>query len=112
MRLAPSPAPSDELTERMLKGGDSFWEVVYPMFIERDLTRAELRTIVRIGLEQTRGNYRSLVRLFNMPPKDYKRFLTFLRRHDCHVEFRTFREAPVRAPRATAIVSSGAGGQA
>jgi len=46
---------------------------------------------VEIGLEETRGNYRLLVESFNMPAADYKRFLSFLRKHDCHLPFQRFR---------------------
>jgi hypothetical protein len=63
------------------------------MFMARDLTRADLRAILRKGLQQTGGNYKVLVQLFNMPPDDYKRFLNFLRKHECHVPFRRFRAA-------------------
>ena len=90
------PSPADELTAQMLKQGESFWSAVYPMFMARDLTRADLRRIVQIGLENTNGNYRSLVQLFNMPGDDYKRFLSFLRKHDCHLPFQRFRAAPTR----------------
>jgi hypothetical protein len=31
------------------------------------------------------------VRLFNMEPGDYKRFLNFLRKHDCVVPFKDYR---------------------
>ena len=51
-----------------------------------------------MGLESTNGNYRSLVQLFNMPTEDYKRFLSFLRKHDCHLPFQRFRAAPARLP--------------
>ena len=90
------PSPAEELTALMLKQGESFWSAVYPMFMARDLTRADLRRIVQIGLESTNGNYRSLVQLFNMPGDDYKRFLSFLRKHDCHLPFQRFRAAPTR----------------
>jgi transcriptional regulator with GAF, ATPase, and Fis domain len=92
----PQTSPADELAALMLKRGESFWSAVYPMFMSRDLTRAELRKIVQIGLESTNGNYRLLVQLFNMPAEDYKRFLSFLRKHDCHLPFQRFRAAPVR----------------
>jgi transcriptional regulator with GAF, ATPase, and Fis domain len=88
---APRSSHAEELATRILKHGESFWSAVYPLFMARDLTRAELRQIVQIGLEQTRGNYRSLVELFNMPTSDYKRFLSFLRKHDCHLPFQRFR---------------------
>jgi DNA-binding NtrC family response regulator len=89
------------LIERMLSGGSSFWSVVYEPFMARDLTRRDIREIVRIGLEQTRGNYKLLVTTFNMAPTDYKKFLNFLRKYQCHVPFQAFRMAqayPSKAP--------------
>jgi hypothetical protein len=82
-----------DVAERMVRGGESFWAVVYPPFIARDLTRGDVRLVVRKGLEEARGNYKLLVALFNMPPTDYKRFLNFLRKHDCHMPFQRFRSA-------------------
>jgi transcriptional regulator with GAF, ATPase, and Fis domain len=93
----PQTTRADELAELMLQRGESFWSAVYPLFMARDLTRADLRKIVQVGLENTNGNYRLLVQLFNMPNEDYKRFLSFLRKHDCHLPFQRFRAAPVRA---------------
>lgn len=92
LALTTTGAPSrvDIICNR-LSAGESFWSVVYEPFIQRDLTREELRTIVRRGLAQTGGNYRVLVDLFHMPAGDYKRFLTFLRKHQCHVPFQAFR---------------------
>jgi len=87
---------ADELAERMLDHGESFWAAVYTQFISRDLTRADLRRIVQAGLERTNGNYRLLVQSFNMPMDDYKRFLSFLRKHDCHLPFQRFRVVPAR----------------
>ena len=81
-----------ELFERMVSQGESFWSVVHKPFMARDLTRAEVRYIIRAGLERTRGNYTVLVRLFNMMgPTDYKHFLNFLTKHECHVPYREFR---------------------
>jgi two-component system response regulator HydG len=92
---APAAAPqrelSQELFERLVRDGLSFWSEVYEPFMSRDLTRAELRGIIRLGLEHTRGNYRMLVRTFNMPGEDYKKFLNFLRKYQCHLPFHGFR---------------------
>ena len=63
-------------------------------FMARDLTRADLRQIIKRGLEQTRGSYKLLVQLFNMQPDDYKRILSFLRKYDCHVPFQQYRSIP------------------
>jgi transcriptional regulator with GAF, ATPase, and Fis domain len=89
-------SPADELANLMVKHGESFWSAVYPLFMARDLTRTEMRKIVEFGLERTSGNYRQLVQLFNMPKEDYKRFLSFLRKHDCHLPFQKFRAAQAR----------------
>ena len=32
-----------------------------------------------------------LIEFFNMAPGDYKRFLNFLRKHQCHMRFQQFR---------------------
>ncbi len=90
------PMVAQALMDRMLHGGESFWEVAYEPFMSRDLTRDDLRFLVRGGLEETRGNYKALVQLFNMPPNDYKRFLNFLRKYGCHMPFQRFRMAPIR----------------
>ena len=83
-----------EYYERMTQRGESFWTVVYEPFVQHDVTRDIVRTVVRRGLEQARGNYGSLTKLFNLPPNDYKRFLSFLQKHDCHMPFRGYRVAP------------------
>jgi two-component system nitrogen regulation response regulator NtrX len=90
-----APQPRNQLVssmyERMVKGHEPFWTVVYEPFMLRDMTRDDLRAIVSRGLEQTRGSYRILVQLFGMDVADYKRFLNFLRKHDCQVPFQRFR---------------------
>ena len=46
---------------------------------------------LRKGLTESRGSYRQVTQLFNMDPSDYKRFLNFLRKHDCQLPYRDFR---------------------
>src|SRR5262249_48199037 len=94
---------ADDLYERMTAHGESFWTIVCAPFMARDITRETVRAIVRRGLECTRGNYRLLAPLFNFPVTDYKRFLNFLDKHDCHVPFQHFRlinRSPARAEHA------------
>ena len=97
VQTAPAPQATrpaaDMLFERMVNGGESFWSCVYAPFMSRDLTRDDLRTVVRKGLERTSGNYKVMVELFNMPADDYKRFLGFLRKYQCHMPFQQFRTA-------------------
>jgi DNA-binding NtrC family response regulator len=87
----PAPKKPQLLFDRMFKDGASFWSEVYEPFMARDLTRSDVREVVRLGLEHTRGNYKMLVGCFNMPVEDYKKFLSFLRKYQCHVPFQGFR---------------------
>jgi DNA-binding NtrC family response regulator len=91
---SPKPTPHVDLFDRIVNGGVSFWSEVYEPFMARDLTRNDVRELVRLGLEHTRGNYKLLVTSFNMPGQDYKRFLNFLRKYQCHVPFQRFRMMP------------------
>ena len=82
---------ADDLYQRLVEQGESFWATVYPMYMGREITRVHVRDIVARGLEEARGNYRILARLFNMESRDYKRFLNFLRKHDCQLPFKEYR---------------------
>ena len=92
-------AAVERMYDRMVNGHEPFWPVVYEPFMSRDMTRDDLRALVSRGLEQTRGSYRILVQMFNMPEADYKRFLNFLRKHDCQMPFQKFRNLPARLDR-------------
>jgi DNA-binding NtrC family response regulator len=106
-----APATHDALYNQIVKGGESFWSAVYEPFMARDLTRRDVRELVRLGLENTRGNYKMLVSCFNMQPEDYKRFLNFLRKYQCHVPFQRFRMAPARLQERSAAVGGAQGAQ-
>jgi transcriptional regulator with PAS, ATPase and Fis domain len=82
---------ADDLYRRVTQGGESFWTSVYPLYMQREITKANVREVVRRGLEEARGNYKIVARLFNMGGEDYKRFLNFLRKHDCQLPFKEFR---------------------
>jgi hypothetical protein len=69
----------------MLVRGESFWDVVWTPFLAHDLTRQQIRDVVQAGLEQCQGRYNVLTELFNMPNRDYRRFLAALKTFDCLV---------------------------
>lgn len=73
--------PTDELHLRMSQGGESFWDVVHKPFIERELSRRDVRRIIEAGLRETRGSYRHLLELYRMRQDDYQKFMDFLRHH-------------------------------
>lgn len=100
---------ADGLLQCLVEERKSFWIAVYPLFMRREITRNDVRELVRKGLEEARGNYKLVARIFNLEPRDYKRFLNFLRKHDCQVPFREYRQYE-SLPRALGreVVSSGA----
>jgi transcriptional regulator with GAF, ATPase, and Fis domain len=63
----------------IVKDQKSFWDEVYLPFMDREINRPQAMAIIRRGLVQTRGSYRNLLKLFNMPESDYQRFMDFLR---------------------------------
>jgi transcriptional regulator with PAS, ATPase and Fis domain len=83
---------ADDLYQRLVTERQSFWSVVYPLYMQREITRSNVREVVKKGLEEARGNYKIVARLFNLEPTDYKRFLNFLRKHDCQLPFKEYRQ--------------------
>jgi transcriptional regulator with PAS, ATPase and Fis domain len=82
---------ADDLFKRLMEDRESFWTTVYPLYMQREITRGNVRDLVRKALEEARGNYKIVARMFNMEQRDYKRFLNFLRKHDCQVPFKEYR---------------------
>ncbi len=82
---------ADDLYKRLVEDRESFWSAVYPLYMQREITRANVRDVVGKGLREARGNYKIVAKLFNMESRDYKKFLNFLRKHECQLPFREFR---------------------
>ena len=95
-----SPAPPfrerrrtivDDLYLRMTAEQHSFWTTVYPLYMQREITRTSVRDVVRRGLQDAHGSYKIVARMFNMEQSDYKKFLNFLRKHHCQPSYKEFR---------------------
>lgn len=71
--------PDEDLYRRLAVDKGDFWKVVYEPFMNRDLNRAQVRSLIQRGLVKTQGSYRDLVAEWNMPDADYQRFMDFLR---------------------------------
>jgi transcriptional regulator with GAF, ATPase, and Fis domain len=82
---------ADDLYKRLTEDRESFWTAVYPLYMQREITRSNMRDLIRKALEEARGNYKIVTRMFNMDARDYKKFLNFLRKHDCQLPFKDYR---------------------
>ncbi len=71
----------DSAIRRIVVEGESFWSAVHRKFMDRELSRAQVRTIIAWGLRRSEGSYRKLLDLFGLPQEDYQRFMDFLRHH-------------------------------
>jgi len=67
--------------EAMISGKLSFWEAVKRPYIRRYLNRDEMWRIIHLGMRESGGSYQKLMPLFNLPEKDYPRFIAFLNRN-------------------------------
>jgi DNA-binding NtrC family response regulator len=105
------PAPVNAIVERAwerLMSGEEFWTAVQQPFRAHELTRADLAALVDRGLQSTHGSYRALVRLFNMPAEDYKRFHAFLYQQNCNLPVGPYRNAAGNRPRVAAAAAPAA----
>lgn len=69
------------------------WEDIIEPYKRHELTSTQVRYLVRLGLEQTDGNYMRLVEeYFNRPKEEYKKIMDTLRRNDLLVDFKPYRK--------------------
>ena len=88
-----TPVPPVERLWNRMANGEDFWSVVHQAFKARELTRTDLSALIDRGLRETRGSYRALLRVFHMPPADYKRFHAFLYQQQCNLPVAPYRRA-------------------
>jgi len=67
--------------ERLMRGGESFWAVVREPFMEREISRADVRALLHRCLTETGGSYKRLLPRIGIDAGDYLKFMDFLRHH-------------------------------
>ena len=78
---ATTPSAST-LIEHVRSGQLTFWEGIYQPFLNRDLNREQVRTVIADGLRESGGSYRRLLEFFGLPLSDYQKMMAFLRHHN------------------------------
>jgi len=91
MRRKEAPSPMLEQLWSRLMAGEEFWTSVHQAFRAHEITRTDLAMLIDRGLRHTHGSYRALLKVFNMPPTDYKRFHAFLYQHNCNLPVAAYR---------------------
>jgi transcriptional regulator with PAS, ATPase and Fis domain len=75
------------------EGKKDFWSAVHTRYKRRDISREKILAFVDFGLRSTRGSYKTMASMFHLKEKEYRRFMDFLRRNDCLLDFRPYRKA-------------------
>lgn len=76
------PEYSDEaLYARMVVDGEDFWSVIREPFLDREISRYDVRPVIARGLRECRWCYKELLELFNVGSSGYTKFMDFLRHH-------------------------------
>jgi DNA-binding NtrC family response regulator len=75
------------------EGRKDFWSAIHNRYKRRDISREKVLAFVDFGLRSTRGNYKNMALKFRLKEKGYRRFMDFLRRNDCLLDFRPYRKA-------------------
>jgi hypothetical protein len=75
------------------EGRKDFWSAIHQRYKRRDISREKVVALVDFGLRATRGSYRTMASMFRLKRNDYRRFMDFLRRNDCLLDFRPYRKA-------------------
>jgi transcriptional regulator with PAS, ATPase and Fis domain len=76
----------------LAEGRKDFWSAVHNKYKRRDISREKVMALVDFGLRSTRGNYKTMAAKLRLKEKDYRRFMDFLRRSECLLDFRPYRK--------------------
>jgi transcriptional regulator with GAF, ATPase, and Fis domain len=77
-------APADRLYDRIVRDGESFWDVAHGPFLRREVSRDDARKLIARAHKEAGGSYKGVAELFRIE-EEYKRLLSFLRNHDLGV---------------------------
>ncbi|MCB1094088.1 MAG: sigma-54 dependent transcriptional regulator [Verrucomicrobiales bacterium] len=80
----PKHTEEDEILNRIRAKRSNFWDEVYSPFMNRDLNRQQVRTILNNVMRDCRS-YKGLISEMNLPATDYQKFMDFLRHHKLKV---------------------------
>lgn len=74
------------------EGRKDFWSAVHKKYKRRDISKEKVMALVDFGLRSTRGSYKRMAAKLRLKNKDYRRFMDFLRRSECLLDFRPYRK--------------------
>lgn len=76
-RKYPGPDRSEEIWNEF-KGGKSFWEVLWPLFIAREVDRYFVKGILKRAYAICSENFKSMLTVLNVKTDDYQKFMSLM----------------------------------
>jgi transcriptional regulator with PAS, ATPase and Fis domain len=73
-----------EHLRKEIHSGKNFWETAWKDFLNRDISRRELRGFLEKYYLESDKNLKSMSRQLNIEKKDYPRFISALHKYDIH----------------------------
>jgi DNA-binding NtrC family response regulator len=77
---SPPASTAAGLFERVVSGGESFWDAVHAPYLRRELSREDARALVRRAYDEGGRTYRGVARLFRIEA-EYQKLFDFLKNH-------------------------------
>jgi hypothetical protein len=67
-----------------IAAGKSFWDTLWKAFLDRDISRKEIKVILDKYYQESEKKLNVLSRRLNIEEKDYPRFISALHKYDIH----------------------------
>ncbi|MCP4219317.1 MAG: sigma-54-dependent Fis family transcriptional regulator, partial [bacterium] len=67
-----------------LAGGESFWDIVWPLFIKRNLNKAQVKAFLQTGYRENNHSLKKLSQAINIEDAQFKRFIAALHKYEIH----------------------------
>jgi DNA-binding NtrC family response regulator/tetratricopeptide (TPR) repeat protein len=90
---SPVPSETENWFRDLTEGRENFWSDVHDRYKRRDISRERVVALVDFGLRTTRGRYKKMASMFQIRREEYHRFMDFLRRSQCLLDFRPYRKS-------------------
>jgi Nif-specific regulatory protein len=88
---SPASYDAENWFRDLTEGRQDFWRAVHDPYKRRDIPRERVVALVDYGLRTTRGNYKAMASKLQIRKDEYRRFMDFLRRNKCLLDFRPYR---------------------
>lgn len=79
-----SPLTVLQTAEQEMIAGGSFWDTVWPLFIDRYISRSDLKALMRKHFQEHSSGIKDLAKRLNIPPEDFKKFIAVLHKYGIH----------------------------